>query len=208
MTRPVALVLDHLELLENQESLDVVAELAAQLPAGAQLLLASRARPPLPVAVLRAQGRVVELGVEELAMDHQEARPAGGCRRRLDDAEVNEVVRTEVAGGAVSGRAGPQGGRPSSPCVGRFTGDDRFMADYLWSELLGQLPPERVAFLRRCWSGYVGRCAMRSWTPPDPALSLPGWRSPTCCWSPSTASAAGIATTTCSASCSRRTGPA
>ena len=30
-----------------------------------------------------------------------------------------------------------------------FTGDDRFMADYLWSELLGQLPPERVTFLTR-----------------------------------------------------------
>jgi LuxR family maltose regulon positive regulatory protein len=32
MTQPVALVLDHLELLENQQCLDVVAELAVQLP--------------------------------------------------------------------------------------------------------------------------------------------------------------------------------
>jgi LuxR family maltose regulon positive regulatory protein len=40
MTGPVALVLDHLEVLENQACLDVVAELAAQLPPGAQLLLA------------------------------------------------------------------------------------------------------------------------------------------------------------------------
>src|SRR5215218_9551626 len=64
MTQPVALVLDHLELLGNQACLDVVAELAAQLPRGAQLLLASRARPPLPVGLLRAHGRVVELGVE------------------------------------------------------------------------------------------------------------------------------------------------
>ena len=36
MTQPVALVLDHLELLENQACLDLVGELAAQLPAGAQ----------------------------------------------------------------------------------------------------------------------------------------------------------------------------
>jgi len=40
MTGPVALVLDHLEVLENQECLDAVAELAARLPAGAQLLVA------------------------------------------------------------------------------------------------------------------------------------------------------------------------
>ena len=44
MTEPVALVLDHVELLDNQECLDAVAELALQLPAGSQLALASRAR--------------------------------------------------------------------------------------------------------------------------------------------------------------------
>ena len=30
-----------------------------------------------------------------------------------------------------------------------FTGDDRFMADYLRSEFLAHLPPERVVFLTR-----------------------------------------------------------
>jgi len=93
MTQPVALVLDHLELLENQACLDMVAELAVQLPTGAQLLVACRARPPLPVALLRGQGRVVELGVEELAMDDQEARALlEGAGGGLDDAEVDELL--------------------------------------------------------------------------------------------------------------------
>ena len=152
MTGPVALVLDHLEVLENQECLDAVAELAARLPAGAQLLVASRARPPLPVAVLRAQGRVVELGVEDLAMDHQEARALlEGAGVGLDDAEVEElVVRTEgwPVGLYLAALAHKAGG-PRRHAWAGFTGDDRFMADYLWSELLGQLPPERVAFLTR-----------------------------------------------------------
>jgi LuxR family transcriptional regulator, maltose regulon positive regulatory protein len=152
MTQPVALVLDHLELLENQECLDVVAELAAQLPAGAQLLVASRARPPLPVALLRAQGRVVELGAEDLAMDHQETRALlEGAGVGLDDAAVNELlVRTEgwPVGLYLAALAHKAGGPPRHGWAG-FTGDDRFMADYLWSELLGQLPPERVTFLTR-----------------------------------------------------------
>jgi LuxR family maltose regulon positive regulatory protein len=94
MTGPVALVLDHLELLENQACLDVVAELAAQLPTGAQLLVASRARPPLPVALLRVQGRVLEVGVQDLAMDHQEARALlEGAGVGLDDAAVNDLLR-------------------------------------------------------------------------------------------------------------------
>ena len=83
MTQPVALVLDHVELLASQQSLDAVAELAAQLPAGTQLLVASRARPPLPVALLRAQGRVLELGTSRVG-DGPPGGPrlAGGCRRR------------------------------------------------------------------------------------------------------------------------------
>jgi LuxR family maltose regulon positive regulatory protein len=152
MTQPVALVLDHLELLENQECLDLVAELAAQLPAGAQLLLASRARPPLPVAALRAQGRVVELGVGDLGMDDQEARALlSGAGVGLDDAAVNELVaRTEgwPVGLYLAALAYKAGG-PRAHAWAGFTGDDRFMADYLRSELLDQLPPERVAFLTR-----------------------------------------------------------
>jgi LuxR family transcriptional regulator, maltose regulon positive regulatory protein len=152
MTQPVALVLDHVELLANQQSLDAVAELATQLPAGAQLVLASRARPPLPVAVLRVQGRVVEVGVEELAMDRQEARAVlEGAGVGLDDAEVEELLaRTEgwpvgLYLAALAHKAGDSRRHPWA----EFTGDDRFMADYLWSELLGQLSPERVAFLTR-----------------------------------------------------------
>jgi LuxR family maltose regulon positive regulatory protein len=152
MTGPVALVLDHLEVLENQACLDVVAELAAQLPPGAQLLVASRVRPPLPVGLLRVQGRVLELGVEELAMDDREARALlEGAGVGLDDAEVDELIgRTEgwPVGLYLAALAHKAGG-PRRPAWAGFTGDDRFMADYLRSELLARLPPELVAFLTR-----------------------------------------------------------
>jgi LuxR family transcriptional regulator, maltose regulon positive regulatory protein len=152
ITQPVALVLDHLELLENQACLDVVAELAAQLPAGAQLLVASRTAPPLPVALLRAQGRVLELGVEDLAMDDQEARALlEGAGVGLDDAAVNELLaRTEgwPVGLYLAALAHKAGG-PRAHAWAGFTGDDRFMADYLRSEVLGKLPPELLSFLTR-----------------------------------------------------------
>jgi LuxR family maltose regulon positive regulatory protein len=92
-TQPVALVLDHLELLDNQQCLDAVAEVALRLPAGSQLALASRREPALPVALLRAQGRMVEIGVSELAMDRREARAlldAAGAG--LSDPEVTELL--------------------------------------------------------------------------------------------------------------------
>jgi LuxR family maltose regulon positive regulatory protein len=152
MPEPVALVLDHVELLGNQQCLDAVAELAAQLPTGAQLLLASRARPPLPVALLRAQGRVVELGADQLAMDHQEAELL------LKDAEVDVsgVDVVELVGrtegwpvGLYLAALALKAGGPQATAGPGFTGDDRFMADYLWSELLGRLPYQTVSFLTR-----------------------------------------------------------
>ena len=151
MTQPVALVLDHLELLENQQCLDLVAELAAQLPAGSQLLLASRARPPPPVALLRAQGRVVELGTGDLGMDGEARALLEGAGVGLDDVEVIQLVaRTErwTLGLYLAALAYKAGGWQAT-AGSVFTGDDRFMADYLWSELLAHLPPELMAFLTR-----------------------------------------------------------
>jgi LuxR family transcriptional regulator, maltose regulon positive regulatory protein len=70
---PAVLVLDDVHLLENRDCLDAVTRLIDHLPAGSQLALASRGEPPLPLARLRAEGRVVEVGPDDLAMDSQEA---------------------------------------------------------------------------------------------------------------------------------------
>ncbi|HEX3214946.1 MAG TPA: LuxR C-terminal-related transcriptional regulator, partial [Actinomycetota bacterium] len=152
MTEPVAVVLDHVELLDNRECLDAVAELAVRLPPGSQLVLASRRTPPLPVAVLRSQGQVAEVGADELAMDEQEARALlEGAGVQLTSAEVAELVgRTEgwPVGLYLAALAHKAGGPRRNAGFG-FTGDDRFMADYLRSELLAHLPPELMRFLTR-----------------------------------------------------------
>ena len=152
MTQPAALVLDNLEVLENRACLDAVAELALGLPAGSQVAMAARTRPSLPVALLRARGQVVEVGVTELAMNPGEGRAllkAAGAG--LSDQEVTELVeRTEgwPVGLYLAALAHRTGGQPATAGFA-FTGDDRFLADYLHAELLAHLPPERVAFLTR-----------------------------------------------------------
>jgi LuxR family maltose regulon positive regulatory protein len=152
MTEPVALVLDHLELLENRECLDAVAEFALRLPAGWQLAFASRRTPELPVALLRAQGQVLEVGLAELAMDRQEGQAlieATGVG--LSDADMTELIgRTEGwPVGLYLATLARKAGGPRGNAGLAFTGDDRFMADYLHSELLAHLPLELVMFLTR-----------------------------------------------------------
>ena len=71
----------------------MVAELAVRLPIGSQLVLASRRTPPLPVALLRARGQLMEITADQLAMGESEARALlEGAGVKLADAEVAELV--------------------------------------------------------------------------------------------------------------------
>jgi LuxR family transcriptional regulator, maltose regulon positive regulatory protein len=149
---PVVVVLDDVHLLHDQESLDAVAVLVDHLPTGSQLAVLSREKPPLPMARWRAEGRLAELGPRELAMSPPEAgsllRAAGV---ELSDAEAAELTRRAEGWpvalylAALANKASGQRGDTGFA----FTGDDRFLADYLHAELLAHLPTERVAFLTR-----------------------------------------------------------
>src|SRR5215470_608093 len=59
MTAPVALVLDDVHLLANSECRAALSVLADHVPDGSRLVLAGRAEPPVRVARLRAEGRIL-----------------------------------------------------------------------------------------------------------------------------------------------------
>jgi LuxR family maltose regulon positive regulatory protein len=149
---PVLVVLDDVHLLHDREGLDAVAVLVDHLPPGSQLAVISRGEPPLPVARWRAEGRLAELGPGDLAMSPVEAGSLlGAARVELPDGEVAELTRRTEGWpvalylAALAHKAGGQRGNAGFA----FTGDDRFLADYLHAELLAHLPAERVVFLTR-----------------------------------------------------------
>ena len=152
LTEPVSLVLDDVEALGNSEGLDAVAELSLRLPPGSQLLIASRSRPRLPVALLRVQGRMVEVGPVDLAMDEREARSLlEGAGVRTAEADTAELInRTEGwPVGLYLAALAVRAGAPRASAVSAFRGNDRLMADYLQSELLARVSRKRVSFLTR-----------------------------------------------------------
>jgi LuxR family maltose regulon positive regulatory protein len=146
-------VLDDVHLLQNLDCLDAVARLIDYLPEGSQLAIASRGEPPLPLARLRAEGRVVELGPEDLAMDDGEASSLLEFGD-IDPAKVDvpELVR-RTEGWPVAlhfaVRAAGAGRRRAAQAVA-LAGDDRVLVDYLQFELLSRLPERLVSFLTRC----------------------------------------------------------
>jgi LuxR family transcriptional regulator, maltose regulon positive regulatory protein len=73
MTAPVALVLDDVHSLRNRECQAALSMLADHVPDGSRLAMAGRSQPPLRVARLRAEGRILEIGPGDLTFDRDEA---------------------------------------------------------------------------------------------------------------------------------------
>ena len=150
MRRPVTLVVDHLDAVTNRPCLDAIAELALGLPAGSQLAIGSRDTPPLPAARLRAQGGILEIGADDLTMDeHEAAALLEGAGVEPVDEHVRElVVRTEGwPVGLYLAALAMKAGSPYPDVGSTFTGEDRFVGDYLHSEFLDRLSPAEVSFL-------------------------------------------------------------
>ena len=130
---PLVVVIDDIQLLHNQECLDALMMLVDHLGEGSQLVVAGRGAPRLPVARLRAEGRVVELGPEALAMDRHEAGALlQAAELQLSDAEVAELVRRTEGWpvalylAALSMKA--TGSKPGAAAA--LGGGDRFLVDY------------------------------------------------------------------------------
>jgi LuxR family maltose regulon positive regulatory protein len=149
---PVALVLDHTDLLRNPQCRDAVAELAVHLPPKARLVVASRDAPPIPVGTLRTRGAVLEIGADALAMDTSEARlllAAAGVE--LDDPALADLVRATEGWpvGLYLAALALRDGHRRWTAGSAPSGDDRLIADYLRTELLSRVPRGRVSFLTR-----------------------------------------------------------
>ena len=94
MTSPVVLVLDDVHVLRNSECRAALSVLADHVPRGSRLVLSGRDEPPLRIARLRAEGRVLEIGPGDLSLTRDEAssllRDAGIA---LGEEEVAELHR-------------------------------------------------------------------------------------------------------------------
>jgi LuxR family maltose regulon positive regulatory protein len=152
MTAPVALVLDDVHALRNAECRAAVAILADHVPGGSRLALAGRDQPPLRVARLRAEGKITEIGPQDLSLTLGEASALlRNVELALGEGEVAELHRrTEgwpvglylaalyLKEGGPLGRAGVS-----------FGGDDRLVSEYLESEFLDRISQRQLLFLTR-----------------------------------------------------------
>ena len=145
---PFVLLLDDLHELSSPECHDVLGVVLSGIPAGSQVVTASRhEQPHLPR--LRAERAAVELTATDLALDATAAERIFAAARVdvTHERAVDVTERTEgwPAGLHLAALIARDGGAGESD----VTGDDRYIADYLHREVFRRLDPATQRFLRR-----------------------------------------------------------
>jgi LuxR family maltose regulon positive regulatory protein len=147
------LVLDDYHVLRSRAIHEALAFLLEYAPPPMRLVLAGRGSSPLPLASLRAEGRLTELGEAELRFTFDEAADflavtmgldlSGEGVAALEDGTEGWIVGLQLAAHALKGR-GDEAGGPES-----FSGGTRHVFDYLAEEVLSRQPEEVREFMLR-----------------------------------------------------------
>ncbi len=142
------LMLDDLHELQSPECHDVLGVVISGIPPGSQLVAASRSEQP-HVPRLRASGDAMEFGASDLALD------AAGAQQIFSQAQVS--LAPEQLSAVTERTEGWPAGLYLAALIAKegdsqewaVTGDDRYVADYLYREALLHQPEDMQRFLRR-----------------------------------------------------------
>jgi LuxR family maltose regulon positive regulatory protein len=153
------LILDDYHVIDAQPIHNAIAFLLDHLPPQMHLIIASRSDPPLPLARLRGRGELIELRAADLRFTSDEAAAFLNevMSLNLSATEVTALeTRTE---GWITGlqlaalsmsqmaRQAPQARDNVAGFITAFTGNDRYIVDYLVEEVLQRQPENVRSFL-------------------------------------------------------------
>jgi LuxR family transcriptional regulator, maltose regulon positive regulatory protein len=158
---PVVLAFDDVHLVDDLEALDCIAALVEYVPSRGAVAVVGRGEHGLPLARLRLTGHLDEITADDLALtEAQAATVLRAAVEDLDDHSIQVIARRAEgwpAGLYLAGLALATATRRTLPDED-FGGNDRFVVDYVRSEILSGLSPNLLAFLTRT-SGLPQLCA-------------------------------------------------
>ena len=145
---PFVLMVDDLHELHSSACHDVLSVVISGVPVGSQLVSASRVEQP-HLARLRASGTVLDVLGPDLALDVTGAEQIFTAAQvpLTRDQAMRVTERTE--GWAAGLHLAAMIARDTKQDVSSISGDDRYVADYLYRESLSQQDEATQRFLRR-----------------------------------------------------------
>ena len=151
--QPIILVLDDYHNIEDQAIHDGLSLLVEQAPTHFHLVILTRADPPLPLARLRARSQMAELRLADLRFRKRESTEFLNTVMKLSLSEADLSVLEASTEGWVAGlqMAGLslQGKEDASTFIRSFSGENRYVLDFLFEEVFQRQPREIQDFLLR-----------------------------------------------------------
>jgi LuxR family maltose regulon positive regulatory protein len=145
------LVLDDYHVIEDPAVHNAMTFLLDNLPPKMHLVITSRSDPLLPIPSLRAKSQVIELRAENLRFTFQEAtrflNQVMGLAVSEDDVHSLETRTEGWITGLHLAALSMQDSADAAGFISAFTGDDRYIVDYLVDEVLAQRPSGTKNFL-------------------------------------------------------------
>src|SRR5918993_1339538 len=151
LSHDFVLVLDDYHVLSSGAIHDALAFLLEYAPPPMRLVVAGRASPPLPLARLRAAGRLTEIGEAELRFTPEEASDFLGGTMGLDltgegIAALEKGTEGWIAGLQLAAHA-LKGREDEAPGAENLSGSMRHVFDYLAQEVLSRQPEDVREFM-------------------------------------------------------------
>ncbi|SDW73455.1 LuxR family transcriptional regulator, maltose regulon positive regulatory protein [Amycolatopsis xylanica] len=160
LPRPVVLVLDGVHEVGSGNAIATLNLLLRHAPATVRVVLSARFPPPLILPRLKLEGRLREIGPDDLTFTMDEAGLLYSNQGiRLSETELGLLMeRTEgwAAGLRLAAMSLADSAR-TADFVTEFTGDDRMVADYLLDEVVTRQPEEVERFM-------LSTCICRTFT--------------------------------------------
>jgi LuxR family maltose regulon positive regulatory protein len=151
--RPYVLILDDYHVLEMEAIHESLDDLLDHLPPVLRLVVASREDPPLGLSLLRGRGQLNEIRAADLRFTPAETAEflsavmglglSANDIAALENRTEGWVVGLQMAALSLRGQTDPE----AHGFVSAFTGDDRYVADYLLDQILHRQTPDIQRFL-------------------------------------------------------------
>ena len=150
---PPVLVLDDYHSITEPRGHEQMTLLLHHLPASVQVVLVTRADPPLPLARWRATGELAEFRAHDLRFTAVEAGPVVSVLSGVELSESDLATLVERTEGWPTGlylaAVALRGHRSPAAFVRQFSGASAFIAGFLAEEMLGRQPAAIRRFLAR-----------------------------------------------------------
>ncbi|WP_413735863.1 HTH-type transcriptional regulator MalT [Sodalis sp. RH21] len=153
---PVFVVIDDFHLITNNVIHEAMRGLLRHQPENLKLILLSRNLPSLGIANLRVRDQLLEIGSQQLAFNHEEAKQFFDCRLGMTiESQDSDRLCDEVAGWATALQlivlSSRQSDTPASKTARRLSGiNASHLSDYLVDEVLDRVDAATRRFLLRC----------------------------------------------------------